>query len=151
VNASCQRRSKIVALRFLGGYLLGFVLSGSIPLSMAVVPLEEQLTNPVLEERAQLLGHQFRCVTCAGQTINDSSAPLAEALRQTVREQLQNGATDGEIVTFIRERYGDDILQTPPFSWRTAALWLFPISLLVIGLMVALHYASTIRKTFSDE
>ena len=126
-----------------------FSIFWALTMAVAVVPLEEQLASPVLEARAHALGQQIRCVTCAGQTINDSHAPLAEALRRTVREQLQQGAADAEILAYIRERYGDDVLQTPPIAPRTVALWGIPLVFLSIG-MVAAYVYSRQRKRTSD-
>lgn len=52
--------------------------------ALALTP-EEQLDNPILEERARGISQQLRCLVCQNQSIDDSDADLA-------RESLSTGA-----------------------------------------------------------
>ena len=107
--------------------------------ALAVLP-DEQLANPALEQRARAISKQLRCVVCQNQSIDDSDAPLARDLRIIVREQLQKGATDTEVVDFLVDRYGNYVLLKPPVTAATIALWGGPFAMLLIGgLSVALY------------
>lgn len=92
--------------------------------------------DPALEARMQRIAVELRCLVCQNQTIADSHAGLAEDLRREIREQLQRGASDEQVVQYMTDRYGDFIRYRPPMKGSTLALWLGPVVLLVGGLLV---------------
>ncbi|QHI95222.1 cytochrome c-type biogenesis protein CcmH [Aristophania vespae] len=100
----------------------------------------EQLDNPLLEKRAEALGQQLRCLVCQNESIEDSSAPLARDLRHIVREQIQQGRSDDEIMQWMTQRYGDFILLKPLFKLSTALLWFMPLLALIIGSLSAWRF-----------
>ena len=102
---------------------------------LAVQP-DEILPNPALEARARDLSRELRCMVCQNQSIDDSDAPLARDLRLLVRERLTAGDSDTQVLDFLTARYGDFVLLSPPFNWRTALLWLLPAGLLLAGAIV---------------
>ena len=79
------------------------------------------------------LTHEVRCLVCQNQTIADSNAPLAADLRREIRQMLEEGRSENEVTTFLLDRYGDFVLYKPRFKASTAALWLAPGLLLLIG------------------
>jgi cytochrome c-type biogenesis protein CcmH len=85
------------------------------------------------------LSNELRCLVCQNQTIADSSAPLAEDLRNQVREKMRQGASDSEIINFMVERYGDFVLYRPPVKATTLLLWFGPLLLLATGAAVMLR------------
>ncbi len=107
------------------------VLSAAAP-ALAVQP-DERLADRGLEARARALSRELRCMVCQNQSIDDSDAPLARDLRLLVRERLQAGDSDGQVLDFLTARYGDFVLLKPRFAWHTALLWLAPPALLGIG------------------
>ena len=103
----------------------------------AAVQPGEQLSDPKLEARARKLSAQLRCLVCQNQSIDDSNAPLAQDLRILVRERLQTGASDKDVMDFIVARYGEFVLLKPRFGIHTLALWMAPLLiLLVVGLFI---------------
>jgi cytochrome c-type biogenesis protein CcmH len=92
--------------------------------------------DPVLEARMQRIAVELRCLVCQNQTIADSPAGLSDDLRREIREQLQRGATDEQVVQYMTERYGDFILYRPPVKGSTIALWLGPLVMLLLGVAV---------------
>ena len=107
------------------------VTLGAWTAAHAVNP-EEQLTNPKLEARARSISRELRCVVCQSQPIDDSSAPVAQALRKLVRARLVAGDNDRQVIAAVTARYGDFVLLKPRLSPETAVLWLGPF--LVLGL-----------------
>jgi cytochrome c-type biogenesis protein CcmH len=95
--------------------------------------------DPALEQRVMALSNELRCLVCQNQTIADSSAPLAEDLRNQVREKIRQGASDSQIIDFMVERYGDFVLYRPPFKATTFLLWFGPLLLLAAGSIVLLR------------
>ncbi len=80
--------------------------------------------DPVLEARLKTLSQDLRCLVCQNTTLADSSAPLAEDLRQEIRKLMREGKSDKEVVDYLVARYGDFVLYKPPVNNETALLWL---------------------------
>jgi cytochrome c-type biogenesis protein CcmH len=95
--------------------------------------------DPVLEKRVMALAEELRCLVCQNQTLADSNAPLAEDLRNQVRERMREGKSDKEVVDFLVERYGDFVLYRPPLKATTILLWFGPFLLLALGFAVMLR------------
>jgi cytochrome c-type biogenesis protein CcmH len=127
--------------------VVALTLSLAPPRAMAVQP-DEILSDSTLETRARALSKELRCMVCQNQSIDDSDAPLARDLRILVRERLQAGDTDQQVVDFLIARYGEFVLLRPQFSPRTAILWLTPLGVLVIG---ALGLAMVSRRRAPSE
>ena len=66
----------------------------------AVQP-DEILKDPAQEARARELSKQLRCMVCQNQSIDDSDAPLARDLRILVRERLQAGDSNSQVLDFL--------------------------------------------------
>jgi len=127
-------------------FLLAVVLLLSTPaLSLAAVQPNEMLQNPALEARARTLSQQLRCMVCQNESIDDSDAPLAHDLRGLVRERLQAGDSDAQVLDFLVARYGEFVLLKPRLSWRTAILWGLPPGLLLGGLALLVVAAARRR------
>jgi cytochrome c-type biogenesis protein CcmH len=118
------------------------VLLATTPAAHAVQP-DEILADRALEARARDLSRELRCMVCQNQSIDDSDAPLARDLRILVRERLQAGDSDRQVVDFLVARYGEFVLLKPRLGWQTALLWLAPILLLLAGVIAI---ASALRR-----
>jgi len=92
--------------------------------------------DPVLEKRVRDVAHELRCLVCQNQTLADSNAELAVDLRNSIREQLERGASERDVLEFMVARYGDFVLYRPPLKASTIALWAGPFALLGIGAFV---------------
>ncbi len=90
--------------------------------------------DPALEARVMKLSTELRCLVCQNQTIADSHAELAVDLRRQVREMLQAGQSEQQVIDFMTARYGDFVLYRPPFKALTALLWVGPALMMVLGL-----------------
>ena len=108
----------------------------------AVQP-DEVLSDQALEARARVLSKELRCMVCQNQSIDDSDAPLARDLRILVRERLQAGDSNRQVIDFLVARYGEFVLLRPRFEWQTALLWLAPMIVLAIG---GLTLAGAVRR-----
>ena len=89
--------------------------------------------DPALEQRVNKIGEELRCLVCQNQTITDSHAGLAVDLKNQIREQLQAGRSEKQIIEFMVERYGDFVLYRPPMKATTILLWAGPFVLLGIA------------------
>lgn len=109
----------------------------------AVEP-DEVLQDQGLETRARTLSAELRCLVCQNQSIDESDAPLARDLRTLVRERLQAGDSDPQILDYIVARYGEFVLLRPRFSAATLLLWLAPLLVLALAIFLA---ASVLRNS----
>ncbi len=89
--------------------------------------------DPVLEKRMIGLADKLRCLVCQNESLASSRAELAQDLRREVREQMQQGKSDKEIIDYLVARYGDFVLYDPPVKKTTLFLWYGPFALLLIG------------------
>lgn len=91
------------------------------------------VANPELEKRVMALSEELRCLVCQNQTLADSHAELAMDLKNQVREKLEAGMTERDVIDFMVERYGDFVLYRPPVKGTTWVLWFGPFLLLLAG------------------
>lgn len=94
-----------------------------------------QPSDVEVEMRAKEVGRSLRCVVCQNQSIDESDAPLAVDMRELVRNRLREGDSNAEVISYMRERYGDYVLLKPPVQTNTYILWLAPFILLLAGLL----------------
>ena len=105
-------------------------------LALALLAGSAWAQDPVLDKRVAGLAHELRCLVCQNQTLAESNAPLAVDLRNQIREQLAQGASEREVVDFMVARYGDFVLYRPPLKASTLALWIGPFVLLLAGALL---------------
>jgi cytochrome c-type biogenesis protein CcmH len=111
-----------------------------------MVQPDEVLSDPRLEARARDISRELRCMVCQNQSIDDSDAPLARDLRILVRERLQAGDSDRQVIDFMVKRYGEFVLLRPRLSWRTSLLWLAAPVLLIGGVFALFLLARRRRR-----
>ena len=83
--------------------------------------------------RTETVSKTLRCVVCQNQSIYDSNAPLAQDMRRLVRKRVVAGDSDEEVRDYMRYRYGDYVLMSPPLQLNTFLLWLAPLALVLFG------------------
>ncbi len=129
--------------RLLSGLLVMFATLVMLSAPAAAVDGDEMFADPAKEARAREVGRQLRCLVCQNQSIFDSNSGLAKDLRVLVRTRMDEGDTDGQILSYIADRYGDYVLLQPRFSAKNAVLWSAPVVALLLGLaMMALYLRS---------
>ncbi|HYR05917.1 MAG TPA: cytochrome c-type biogenesis protein [Gallionella sp.] len=113
-------------------YLLLLLLS-LLPTYSHAGEAKDLAADPVLEKRMIGLAENLRCLVCQNESLASSHADLAEDLRREVREQMQKGLSDREIINYLVSRYGDFVLYDPPMKKSTLVLWFGPFVLLLAG------------------
>lgn len=109
-----------------------FVLLLILPL-LAMGEAKPLGDDPAVEARLKALSQELRCLVCQNQTLADSAAPLAEDLRQEIREKIAEGKSDKEITDYLVARYGNFVRYRPPVESQTLLLWVGPSLLLIAG------------------
>ena len=116
-----------------------FLLAVFAAFGCALLAAEPAAPDPQLDKRVMDVAHELRCLVCQNQTIADSNAPLAQDLRGQVREKLEQGMTESQIIDYMVERYGDFIRYRPPMAAKTLLLWFGPALALVIAVILLLR------------
>ncbi|MDG2320435.1 MAG: cytochrome c-type biogenesis protein CcmH [Rhodospirillaceae bacterium] len=123
-------------------------------LAQAVEP-GEVLEDPALEARARVISQDLRCVVCQNETIDESNATLAQDMRRLVRQRINAGDTNEQVVAYMVDRYGDFVLLRPRVTPQTWLLWFGPILILVLGGVVVVRVmkrpASNVGEALSQE
>lgn len=93
-----------------------------------------------LEQRVFEIARQLRCPTCRSETAADSDATVSREFRAIVREQLEEGRSEEEILAYFQQRYGDYILRDPPRRGVFLYVWVLPVVGGVLGLGLLAYY-----------
>jgi len=105
--------------------------------------------DPALEVKVVRIATELRCLVCQNETIAASHADLAIDLKNQIREQLQAGRSEREILDYMVERYGDFVLYNPPVKPVTWLLWGGPFVLLV-GMLAWLWVTLRRRRALAE-
>jgi len=89
-----------------------------------------------LDQRVHDVASQLNCLVCQGESVADSPATLSQQMRGIIRQQLQSGKSEPEVIQYFVSRYGDRILWSPPWQGLTLLAWLVPIALLLGGTLL---------------
>ncbi len=108
-------------------YLMVLVIFFFTKGNLNSVEPDEILNNEILENKARQIGKKLRCMVCQNEDIENSNADMARDLRILIRNRLEKGESENEIITYIHSRYGDYVLFSPPLGFNTIWLWVIPI------------------------
>ena len=123
-----------------------FILLISICTTVIAVEPHERLENPLLEERARQISKDLRCLVCQNESIDESDAALARDLRVLVRERLQLGDSNDEVLQFVVDRYGEFALLRPRIDGVNYILWWFGPLFLLFSIATALMYVRKLGR-----
>lgn len=122
--------------------LLCLPLLLALPAALPVwaVQPDEVLTDPALEARAREISKILRCPVCAGETIDESNAPISRDLRLYLRERLVAGDSDAQAVQAVTDRFGEYVLFQPPARGVNWLLYLAGPVMAVLALLVGWRF-----------
>jgi cytochrome c-type biogenesis protein CcmH len=108
----------------------GWLVSAALALFLVVAVV---VAPDAGEDRARAIGSQIRCPVCQGESIADSPSQSARDLMDLVRQRIDEGLTDQQIIDELISSYSGALLLDPPLRGATLWLWLAPIAALGIG------------------
>ncbi|MFM8266320.1 MAG: cytochrome c-type biogenesis protein CcmH [Acidimicrobiia bacterium] len=80
------------------------------------------------QDRIDTITKRVACPTCDGESVYVSRAAAAQAIRAEVARQVGDGLkTDDEIVAFIADRFGGQVLLVPRGSGLDSLVWVLPV------------------------
>ncbi len=86
-----------------------------------------------LDVQVREISKTLRCTVCQTENIWESGAPLAQQMRDVVRERLKLGHSREDIQEYFLSRYGDYIMMKPPRKGVNWLIWVAPFLLLFGG------------------
>lgn len=95
--------------------------------------LAEVQNETALDRQVREISKTLRCTVCQTENIWESGAPLAQQMRDVVRERLKRGHSREDIQEYFLSRYGDYIMMKPPTHGVNWILWIAPFILLFGG------------------
>ncbi|MEE9285695.1 MAG: cytochrome c-type biogenesis protein [Dehalococcoidia bacterium] len=96
------------------------------------------------DSEVRRISNKLQCPVCEGTSVADSPSPVAEGMREKVRDMLAAGKSEKEIMSFFVAVYGDFVLREPPKTGLAAAVWWVPPGAIAAGL--ALVYLLVWRR-----
>ncbi len=114
--------------RRLSWIVMAVVLSGSL-----FVAATGDRSPQTESERIDAVSSDVRCPTCRGQSVRESNAPAAQAIRGEIARRIRSGESDEEIRSYLVSRYGEKILLNPPDSGLASLVWVLPVAGVVIA------------------
>src|SRR5438874_12761055 len=93
-------------------------------------------SKKTLDQRVHNVASQLKCLVCQGESVADSPATLSLQMCGVIRQQLQSGKSEQEVIQYFVSRYGDRILLSPPWQGLTLLTWLVPIALMLGGILL---------------
>ncbi|HLJ35176.1 MAG TPA: cytochrome c-type biogenesis protein [Ktedonobacteraceae bacterium] len=111
------------------------------------------LTTPpqqTLDQQVRDVGLQLKCLTCQGENVADSPSVFAGESRTVIRQQLQSGKSEQQVIQYFVSRYGNRILLSPQWQGFQLLAWLVPIGMLLLGLILAYATLRTWRVQSAD-
>lgn len=120
--SAVKRPAVWVAMAIIAGLLLAIGATGSRG------PLTQQ-------DRVDGISKRLACPTCQGESVYVSRASAAVALREEIARQVGGGErSDDEIVAFVAQRFGGQIVLVPRSTGIDALVWALPIAALICAL-----------------
>ena len=92
-----------------------------------------------LDDKTREISNKLRCPTCQPMSVKDSEAGLSNNMKHKIRELLEEGKSEDEILDFFVERYGEWILRSPKKSGFALLLWVLPGVVLVIAAAILIY------------
>jgi cytochrome c-type biogenesis protein CcmH len=75
---------------------------------------------------------QVMCPTC-NTTLDQSSSPIANRIREFIRARIAAGDCEGEIESALVDEFGDAVLASPPKRGFNLLAWVLPLAALAAG------------------
>ena len=86
-----------------------------------------------IDRRTNEVAGLLRCPVCQGLSVADSPSEMAVNMKGQVRELLERGYTQEQILSYFERSYGQFVLLKPKFQGINTLVWTLPILGLLIG------------------
>ena len=113
-------------------FFISFFLFFSTPLGHSVSENNDgSLSKSIME-----IAIELKCLECEGQNVYESNSNFSQSIKAYIRKELTRGTDSRDIINDLHQKYGDEILMTPPVQTNTYVLWILPFFLLSLGFFI---------------
>jgi cytochrome c-type biogenesis protein CcmH len=92
--------------------------------------------GPMTEDQRVLhVASQIRCPVCEGQSAAQSDSPVSRAIRDDIRQRIEAGQSDRQILSYLVSRYPGDLLN-PQAKGIGLVVWTLPVVALLFAVVV---------------
>lgn len=113
-------------------FFISFFLLLSAPLGYSVSENNDgSLSKSIME-----IAIELKCLECEGQNVYESNSNFSQSIKAYIRKELTRGTDSRDIINDLHQKYGDEILMTPPVQTNTYVLWMLPFFLLSLGFFI---------------
>jgi len=128
-------------------FFLLVLLQIKVPDAAQIVgqPQGAPLAGPQLERRTMEISSELRCPVCQGLAIGDSPSIMAANMKAQVRELLERGYTEPQILNYFEKSYGQFVLLKPKFQGVNSLVWIMPVLVLAIGAVLVVSKAKKLE------
>ncbi|MFN8021887.1 MAG: cytochrome c-type biogenesis protein [Acidimicrobiales bacterium] len=112
----------------------GWIVLGVLVVALMAVGAGRTNERLTPQERVEEISKRLACPICDGESVFESRANASIALRNEIKAQVEAGqATDDQIITYIEQRFGAQVLLVPKAEGVDALVWILPVVALVAG------------------
>ncbi len=90
----------------------------------------------ITDDDVNRVAHELFCPTCESLPVDVCPTEVCSDWRAEIRSQLEEGATDEEVLEYFSARYGTSVLANPPARGLGSFFWIGPIMVVVLGLFI---------------
>jgi cytochrome c-type biogenesis protein CcmH len=112
---------------------LPWVVLGVIVVTALAVLVVRSQPSDSADSRARRLERRLACPVCTGESVAESNDPSARAIRDDIRDRIDQGQSDSEIVTAYADAYGERIDLNPDDGGLALIVWGLPVVALIAG------------------
>ena len=113
-------------------FFISFFLFFSVPLGHSVSENNDgSLSKSIME-----IAIELKCLECEGQNVYESNSNFSQSIKAYISKELTRGTDSRDIINDLHQKYGDEILMTPPVQTNTYVLWILPFFLLSLGFFI---------------
>ncbi len=113
----------------------GWIVLGVLVVALMAIGAGRTTERLSPQERVEEISKRLACPICDGESVFESRANASVALRNEIKAQVEAGqASDDEIITYIEQRFGAQVLLVPKAEGVDALVWILPVVALVGGI-----------------
>lgn len=78
------------------------------------------------DDRTDSIAQRLACPTCDGESVYESQSPGATDIRKQIRKFIEQGQSDGEIISYLELR-NSKVLLVPRATGFDSLVWILPV------------------------
>lgn len=112
---------------------IAWLAVAAVAVVAAVVAATASRPPATESERAYELKQNTLCPVCDGQSVLESNAPAAAAMRRQIDLWVDEGRSDTQIRADLAAAYGDDVNALPPGEGVGTLVWALPVAAFAVA------------------